>query len=277
MDNREMELYRQLDIVQFSGDDFERQSRDVVVELPIIVDLLPSGLTLSTMGTPSQIDCWVVGHLFSERLIESASQVKLSSIELKERECRVSAEIISAGQTPSHQEDPAQNGLAISSSGERSVRTVESTIRSLRPVADRLRADTDAIFKGMDAMHAMQKIHRRTRGTHAMAMVWPDGSMYSFSEDVGRHNALDKVIGECLINGDSPADFIVVMSSRISLEMLCKAARAGIELVVAIGCPTTFAIEVGQQVNVTIAGRVRDREISIYTHPWRIINQQHDT
>jgi FdhD protein len=122
----------------------------------------------------------------------------------------------------------------------------------------------------MQSMRARQAIFARTGGTHAAALFDADGTLLALAEDLGRHNALDKVIGQCLLHGLSSAGCCVLLSGRVSLEMVTKAARAGIELVAAVSAPSSMAIDAAQQVGITLCGFVRGQRLTAFSHPGRL-------
>ncbi len=98
----------------------------------------------------------------------------------------------------------------------------------------------------------------------------PEGQACSFAEDIGRHNALDKVIGKSLLAGQSLEQRGVMLSGRVSLELIAKTARAGIEVLAAISAPSSLAMRAAQRCNITLCCFVRGDRATVYTHPHRI-------
>ena len=121
-------------------------------------------------------------------------------------------------------------------------------------------------------MRAGQKIFEQTGGSHAAAIFNSTGEIVAVAEDLGRHNALDKAIGSVLLERGSVQGCGVVLSSRLSLEMVLKAVRAGLEVMLAVSAPTSLAIDVAQQFGVTLCGFVRAERATVYTHPDRILS-----
>ncbi len=120
-------------------------------------------------------------------------------------------------------------------------------------------------------MQARQELFQRTGGTHAAGILSAKGELIALGEDIGRHNALDKAIGRCIL-GKRPTDGCgLVLSGRVSVELIVKAARAGIELVAAVSAPSSLAIDAAKRCNITLCGFVRDTRATVYTHPHRII------
>lgn len=122
-----------------------------------------------------------------------------------------------------------------------------------------------------EAMRRHQGIFGSTGGAHGAAAFGPDLKVVAVAEDLGRHNALDKVIGYRFLSGLGFAGCGVFISSRISYEMVAKSARAGFELVAAISAPSSLAIEMADRFGITLCGFVRGDSAKVYTHPHRIV------
>lgn len=144
----------------------------------------------------------------------------------------------------------------------------------LARVADTLRIDAACFALLMEAMQAQQTVFNATGGTHAAALFTSAGVLMAKAEDLGRHNALDKVIGQSLLREQTTAGCGALLSGRVSLEMIIKAARAGIELVASVSAPSSLAIEAAHQLGITLCGFVRQGRLTAFTHPHRLMQTE---
>jgi len=147
---------------------------------------------------------------------------------------------------------------------------VEGGIVDLPRIADTLRMSVAGFMPLMEAMKQRQAIFSITGGTHAALVFSGDQQILAVAEDLGRHNALDKVIGKCLLQQKPLSGCGVALSSRLSFEMIAKSARAGFEVVAAVSAPSALAISMAERLGITLCGFVRGECATVYTHPGRI-------
>ena len=127
-----------------------------------------------------------------------------------------------------------------------------------------------ALLDLLERMHQEQTVFRETGGTHGVALATSGGAVFLLAEDVGRHNAMDKVIGQALLRRLDLARLVALLSGRISFEMALKAVRAGLSILAAVSAPTSMALKLAQELNLTLVGFARNRRLNVYTHPHRV-------
>jgi FdhD protein len=143
--------------------------------------------------------------------------------------------------------------------------------RAIPMVCRDLQVSREEIEQAVAALPQRQTLNMQTRSVHAAAL-WQPGQGLVLREDVGRHNALDKLAGALLRGGLSAATGIVLLSSRISIELVQKAGMMGAAVVVGISAPTALAVRTAEAVGITLAGIARDDGFEVFTHPERITN-----
>ena len=151
---------------------------------------------------------------------------------------------------------------------------VEDVMRGIPPVGDSLRLDPARLDSVMASMRQRQAVWLATGGTHAAAIFDADGGVLFMAEDLGRHNALDKAIGQCLLAGRPLAGCGTALTSRVTLEMASKAARAGLELIAAVSAASSLAIEVTERFGITLCGFVRNGRATAFTHGRRLLAEE---
>ena len=124
-----------------------------------------------------------------------------------------------------------------------------------------------------DRLLAAQRAFAATGGLHATGLFTSQGELECVREDVGRHNAMDKVVGWALLEGVLPLEnHVLCVTGRLSFELVQKASVAGCPVLVAVGAPSSLAVELAEDRGITICGWVRDGRVTVYTEPWRIVN-----
>lgn len=152
------------------------------------------------------------------------------------------------------------------------VDSLEQTLRAVAPVGAGITLRPSQIHAAMTGLREGQALHDRTRAVHAAGFFVPGQGGVALREDVGRHNALDKLIGAV---GDMSAG-MVVLTSRISVELVQKSAAAGASVIAAVSAPTTLAVSTAQGAGVTLIGLARGTDFELFTHPERVTEEGAD-
>lgn len=148
--------------------------------------------------------------------------------------------------------------------------SLEAAMRKLPRVTSSLCVTSRAVAAGVAALAPAQHLNRQTRAVHGAAFWTAASGLVALREDVGRHNALDKLAGHLARQGVCAAEGVLVLTSRISVELVQKAAAMGAPVLAAVSAPTALALRVAEQAGITLIGVARDDGFEIYTHPDRI-------
>jgi FdhD protein len=164
-----------------------------------------------------------------------------------------------------------RNFVMSSSCGVCGKTSIDSIRRRVAPPADSALVTPATLLALSEKLHAGQRVFAATGGLHGAAIFSLDGTMLAIREDVGRHNAVDKVIGYALTNAMVPlARHIMMVSGRLSFEIVQKAAAAGVPILAAVSAPSSLAVELAEEIGTTLIGFLRDGSFNIYTRPDRI-------
>ena len=150
------------------------------------------------------------------------------------------------------------------------VDSLEQTVRVMQPVASDLKVPLDAIHRALNNLPEAQVNNRATRSMHAAAFATPQGELKLVREDVGRHNALDKLIGAMLRAGIAPSSGVCLITSRCSYEMVQKAVVTGFPVLVAVSAPTLMARRLAEAHNLTLVALARHDSAVLVSHPERV-------
>ena len=225
-----------------------------------------------TMRTPGGDFELAVGFLFTEGLIGPGDVQRVAYCDNLPGEDQRYNVVSVHLRRPFDAERVRRNFYATSSCGICGKAALDDVEVSCGPVAEGPQVSADVVASLPAALRSKQALFEKTGGLHAAGLFTPDGALISVREDVGRHNAVDKVIGEQLLAGQIPlAGRILQVSGRVSFEIVQKAAVAGIPIVSAVSAPTSLAVEAGDRFGMTIVGFVRDGRLNVYTGSDRVI------
>lgn len=224
------------------------------------------------MATPLDLEDFALGFSCSEGVIGGPGELESLEVFHHQGEAGRSHEIRMRIPVPRHEAllQRRRNLHGRTGCGLCGAETIADAIRSPRHVGAGVMVSTAALRRAQDELRRSQAINRLTGATHAAAWAAPDGAVQLLREDVGRHNALDKLIGALLREGRDTARGFVLVTSRASYEMALKAAMAGIPLLAAISAPTDYAIRVAEEAGLTLVGFTRGDSFVVYACPARV-------
>ena len=241
-----------------------KEMEDIVVKEFHLTIILNDRELVTLLCSPEKLDFLAIGFLFSEGLINSKRDIKKVDLDAEENLVRV------ATKKPLKFPKDILSKRLIGSSGGKGA----SPFVGIDP---RSKIDTSIYVSPSEVLDLVdQFVHRSglfesTGGVHSAALC-DTKSILVFSEDIGRHNAIDKVFGECLLKDIPIHDRLLVTSGRVSSEILSKAAKRRIPLLISKSAPTNLGVQLANEVGITLIGFVREKRMNIYTHRWRVLS-----
>ena len=235
------------------------ESKNHTEELETIIGEFPLALVINNeysntfLCTPENLEQLVAGFLMTKGVIKSKADIKSIEVDF---ENRVANTVINKNEDSDKGKRYYLNDLDYVD-----LKPIENTDTTIR-VSD--------IYEVMKENLTSSELFKNTGGVHSVA-IYDNKTLLTIREDVARHNAMDKSIGYCILNNIDLKDKIIFVSGRISCEMILKAAKAGIPIVVSKSAPTNLSREIAKKLNITLAGFVRGERMNIYTNPERII------
>ncbi len=225
-----------------------------------------------TMRTPGNDKELAAGFLFTEGVIQSKNEIDDLP---KKKDAGENVLIISIKPAVNFNLVKLERHFYTSSScgvcGKTSIEAIKTVCR-LPNIKNDVQYPASLIHQLPEKLRSNQMVFEQTGGLHASALFNKDGDLILIKEDVGRHNALDKLIGAAMLAGMLPLhDHILLLSGRISFELIQKAAMAGIKIVTAVGAPSSLAVETAASFDMTLIGFLRDKRFNIYSGAQRIV------
>jgi len=252
-------------------------SRSDLLAIEEPLQLCLNGFPLSiTMRTPGSDLDLAVGFLFTEGIINDVGQILSMRAESGEDDSENSGDRVTIRLRPEVAIDPARirRNFYTSSScgvcGKLAIGAIEvCPSRVMRQSGPQFHADL--IYRLPELLRSAQDTFDRTGGLHAAGLFSPQGSLLGLREDVGRHNAVDKLIGFALRDGTVPlGDSLILVSGRAGFELVQKSVMAAIPVLAAVGAPSSLAVNVAQRFGMTLVGFLRGERFNIYSGNWRI-------
>ncbi len=271
------EQVQHISIYKISGAEINETGDKVAVEEPLEIQLeysTGSGRMLKnvavTMRTPGNDEELAVGFLFTEGVIRDINSIQ----EIKRPHADDNRILIVLKENVMPVLNNAARNFYTTSScgvcGKASIDAI-STVSSFSGEKDSLHINAPVLYHLQDDLKKQQQVFEETGGIHASALFDINGNFIMLREDVGRHNALDKIIGAAMMNDQLPlTNSILFLSGRTSFELVQKATMAGIRIIVAVGAPSSLAVEMAKEQNITLVGFLKNNRFNIYSGKQRI-------
>lgn len=245
--------------------------RELPVEVPVA--LVYDGTTQAVMmASPANLEDFAVGFSLSEGIVETADEIE--QIEVVEHDHGIELRMWLA----------KDSGLALAARRRRivgptgcglcGVESLDEANPPMPPVTREITFTAAEIMKAMASLAPAQELNVRTRAVHGVGFWSSDQGLVAIAEDVGRHNALDKLIGALKRRDVDVGGGIILLTSRVSVEMVQKAGRAGAPVIVAVSAPTKLALQTADAAGITLVAIARQDGFEIFTHPERIPEAQ---
>ena len=240
----------------------------IVPEETAIAFSYDGGTYAVMMATPQDLEDFAFGFSLTEGIVSSLADLR--EYEVIEHDAGIELRLwlaephsVALGKRRRHLAGPTGCGLC-------GIESLDEAARPLPRVADDAIFTSDDIMRALAALAPRQELNRQTRAVHAAAFWHPDMGIVALREDVGRHNALDKLAGALVRDRAATREGMVLLTSRVSVEMVQKTAVLGAPLIVAVSVPTALAIRTAESAGITLAAIARNDGFEVFTHPHRI-------
>ena len=247
----------------------EHVTAQLVEEVPVA--LIYNGVSHAVMlASPGDLADFALGFSLSEGIIESPQE--LLDLELASAGDGIEVRLTITARRFAGLKDRRRAMTGRSGCGLCGVESLAEAMRPLPRLEDRTFLSLVSIHRALDGLAPLQRLNRLAGAVHAAAWADPDGTIRHLAEDVGRHNAFDKVIGAMARRqGGRPPGF-AVLTSRLSYELVQKAATTGISALVAISAPTALAVEAAERAGICVVALARTDSVTVYAHPDRVVD-----
>jgi FdhD protein len=268
------------EIKHWQGNEWQQREEQLTMEEPLEVRVDNQNVAV-IMRTPGNDHELAMGFLFSEGVIQRAEDVAAVEMAHDDEglplENVVNVRLHSSMQACAAPTQPAafERHFTVSSScGLCGKNSIADLLVSTPPLeTDSLRISASTLYTLSEQLRTEQRVFQYTGGLHAAGLFTTTGAMALLREDIGRHNAVDKLVGHGLLHGLYPySNFVLLVSGRTSFEILQKALLARIPCVAAISAPSSLAVELAEKSGITLIGFLRDQSMNVYTHPERVIS-----
>ncbi|HEY1544388.1 MAG TPA: formate dehydrogenase accessory sulfurtransferase FdhD [Xanthobacteraceae bacterium] len=220
------------------------------------------------MATPQDLEDFAYGFSLTEGIIKSPAEIE--RLEIIEQDIGVELQMRLTEPHATAFRDRRRYLAGPTGCGLCGIESLTEAMRTPSTVSDEIAFAPKDIMTALDALNVKQTINHSTRAVHAAAFFHPGKGVVALREDVGRHNALDKLAGALVRAGEKSNDGFCIVSSRLSIEMVQKAAAIGVPVIVAISAPTALAVRVAESAGLTLIAVARSDGFEIFTHPQRI-------
>ncbi len=237
----------------------------VAREFPLTI-ILNNQELVTLLCSPKDLNYLAIGFLFSEGMLTSKDEIKKIIVDDSRGVARVETK---ADKTPDS--DLIFKRLITSGCGRGATFYSAADVSGQSKIESRTRISAHDVFSLVSEFQHRSEVYRATGGVHSAALS-DTKTILVFNEDIGRHNAIDKILGECILKDIPTEGRAVITSGRITSEILLKVAKRGIAIIISKSAPTDLGVEMANKLGVTLLGFVRGKRLNAYTNDWRIVH-----
>ena len=256
---------KKLPILRVVGQD-TNEIEDVVVREHSAAIVLNNREVVTLLCSPTKLEYLAAGFLLSEGLLTRRDDISTMKITGDGQRSMVRVETKEPGEVAKY----VSSARLIASSGGRGVSSdSKAEPKNQIKVESHVKISPDQVLALVEEFHQRSLVFAATGGVHSAALCTTEGVLV-FSDDIGRHNAIDRVFGECLLKDIATDERLIVTSGRVSSEILLKVARRNVPIIISVSAPTDVAVQLADSSGVTLVGFVRGSRMNVYAHDWRV-------
>jgi len=260
-----MNTIERFSIVRISTEG-ENDTEDVIAREFSLTIILNNQELVTLLCSPTDLKYLAIGFLFSEGLLRGKDEIKKILVDDQRGVVRVETE--ESGELA---QDVLFKRLITSGCG-RGASFYSAADATGQKVESQAKVSAPEVFALVNEFVQHSQVFKATGGVHSAALCHTKGILV-FSEDIGRHNAIDKVFGECILRDIPTDDHMIITSGRISSEILLKVAKRNIPILISKSAPTNLGVRLADELGITLIGFVRGKKMNIYTNRWRVVAQ----
>ena len=256
---------QQIPVLRISEGEKKRVDDVVAREFPLTIVLNNQEL-VTLLCTPAHLDYLAVGFLSSEGLLKSKDEIKKITVDEKRGVVRVET-----NEKIKQADEIVFKRLITSGCGRGASFYSAADVIGQKKVESKTTISSNEILELAREFQHRSQIFETTGGVHSAALC-DNKNILIFKEDIGRHNAIDKIFGECLLQDVNPDGRIILTSGRVSSEILIKAAKRNIALLISKSAPTDMGVRLASDLGITLIGFVRGKRMNVYANDWRVVD-----
>jgi FdhD protein len=247
---------------------FARTRRTIPEETPVALTFDGTSYAVM-MATPCDLEDFAIGFALTEDIIGEPADIE--SLEIVEAGDGIEARMWLKPEVSRAARARRRSVLGPTGCGLCGTESIEQALKPVRTVDSGFQVSAAALSKAMAELHDGQVLNAKARALHAAGLYTKGGMIVR--EDVGRHNALDKVVGAAMREGVDAREAVLLLTSRVSIELVQKTARLGAPILAAISAPTAMAVRVAEKAGITLVAVLRGEDFEVFTYPERIAGE----